>query len=273
MSVEDLAFAVQITNEADWGLSEDDFAFMMESEPDGCFTILDNSEKVGIATNVSFGKIAWFGNLIISEKYRKKGVGSLLVKHSIEYLRNKKVKSIGLYAYIDKIPFYKKLGFEYDSEFIVLKGKGFSSTAKTGLKRAGRHDLPKIIGYDRVCFGASRKNVLEPILQYPKNFCYLSIEGRQLIGYAVAKVYDGMAELGPLVCQRERIDSAIDLLNTTLDKLRGLEVHMCVPKREGAILDMLREHEFTENFRVARMFLGIPNAKDCIYIAESLERG
>ncbi len=273
MTPEDFAFAVQITDQIGWGLAKEDFEFMIELEPKGSFILLDDSEKIGIATTVSFGKIGWFGNLIVSEKRRKEGAGSLLVKHAIKYLTSKKVETIGLYAYMERIPFYKRLGFQLDSGFTVLKGTAFSSQVKPNLKRAEKQDISKIIDYDSSCFGASRRKLLEPILSDQDNLCYIHVEGGQISGYAVAKVYRGVAELGPLMCQQRRGDVAINLLRTILRKLKGREVSMCVAEKEKLLLNMLKESEFSESFRVARMFLGRPVGGNCIYVAESLERG
>ena len=273
MSTKDIPFAVSITDEKGWGLTEEDFKFMMELEPKGCFVLLQNSEKIGMATNINFGTIAWFGNLIVSESHRNVGAGSLLVKHSLKYLTSKGVKTVGLYAYVDKIPFYKRLGFEYDSDFIVLNGKAFSSTPKTSLRQAGKENVQEIINCDNACFGASRRKMLEPILLDSDNLCYESSADGQILGYAVAKVYRGRAELGPLVCQRGRTDVATDLLEATLNRLEGLEVSLCIPEKESQILNMLTKSGFTENFRVARMFYGSNIVDKCICLAESLERG
>ena len=76
MSAEDFAFAINITDQMNWDLTEADFAFMLRLEPEGCFVLLDGSEKVGIATTVSFGELGWFGNLIVQNDKRKKGGGS-----------------------------------------------------------------------------------------------------------------------------------------------------------------------------------------------------
>jgi predicted N-acetyltransferase YhbS len=273
MTPEDFAFAVQITDQMSWGLTEEDFEFMIELEPEGSFVLLDGSGKIGIATTVSFGKIGWFGNLIVSEKRRKQGAGSSLVKHAIKYLRSKNVETVGLYAYTERIPFYEKLGFQFDSEFTVLKGTAFSSQVKPNLKRVEKQDVSKIIDYDSSCFGASRGKPLEPILSDPDNLCYMHVEDGQISGYAVAKVYRGVAELGPLMCQQGRGDVAINLLRTILRKLKGREVSMCVAEKENSIVNMLKESEFSESFRVARMFLGRPVGGNYIYVAESLERG
>ena len=273
MSLEDLEFAVRITDTMGWNLVKEDFKFMMHLEPDGCFVLLSDSERIGVATTTSFGKIGWVGNVIVSKNHRRQGAGSFLVKHCVKYLTSKNVETVGLYAYIDKIPFYKRLGFEYNTEFTVVKGKGFSSSIKADLKKVTKENMHKVVDYDYSCFGASRRKMLEPILLNPNNLCYMAIEDGQISGYLTAKVYEEMAEIGPSVCSQGRGNIAIDLLRAVLNKLEGFEVSMCIPKKEHAILNMLMEARFRENFRVARMFFGPPIVKDCIYMAESLERG
>jgi hypothetical protein len=273
MSTEDFEFASQITDKMNWNLTPEDFAFIKGIEPEGCFVSLDDSKRIGIATTISFGTIGWFGNLIVDEDYRNRGAGSLLLEHSLKYLMSKNVRTVGLYAYIDRIPFYSRFGFKYDSEFVVLDGKGFSVSSGFGVRRAKNHEVRGIIDFDCACFGASRKNLLEPILLNPSNLCYVSTEEGRMVGYSAAKVYERMAELGPLMCQRRREDVAVDLLRAVLNELKGYNVSVCVPQKEKAITDMLRERRFTENFRVARMLRGPSPFTDCIYVAESLERG
>jgi ribosomal protein S18 acetylase RimI-like enzyme len=273
MSPEDFDFAVQITDTMNWNLTTADFEFMIELEPDGCFVLLENSEKIGLATTVSFGNIAWFGNLIVNESHRKRGAGSQLVKHSVEYSTHKHVKTVGLYAYMGRIPFYERLGFKRDSEFTVLNGRGSSLPVKPVAREAEKQDLQEIIEFDRSCFGSSRRKLLEPIILDPDNLCCISAEGERMVGYVVAKVYRQMGEIGPLVCQKGREDAAVNLLRSVLSKLEGYEVSMYVPNKESTILNYLKTLGFTESFRVARMFFGSPIAKDCICMAESLERG
>jgi GNAT superfamily N-acetyltransferase len=273
MLVEDFPFAVQITERVGWGLEKADFEFMMELEPEGCFVLFEDSERIGLVTNVGYGSMAWFGNLIVDKEHRKKGAGSLLVKHSIDYLARKKVRTIGLYAYMERIPFYESLGFVYDLDFVVLKGKGFSSKVGANVRKAGREDVKKIMDFDCGCFGASRKKLLEPVILDPDNLRYIAAENGKISGFAVAKVYGGMAELGPLECRQECSDVTIDLLKATLDRLKGVEVSLFVPDKESAVLSTLAGHGFKESFRVARMFHGPSVKGGCVYLAESLERG
>jgi len=273
MSFQDLEFAVRITDLMSWNLVEEDFRFMMKLEPEGCFVLLHDSDRVGIATAVCFGKIGWFGNFIVDEGHRDRGAGSMLVKHAIKYLESREVETIGLYSYIDKIPFYERFGFKFDSEFVVLEGEGFPQPGRSNLRVIQNENIQDVIDYDCSCFGTSRKKVLEPILLNSVNTCYMSIEDGQMIGYAVAKVYEKMAELGPLVCKKGRSDVAVKLLGANLTVLEGFKVSTCVPKKDSAIVNMLSKNGFSEKFRVARMFFGSPVSEDCIYVAESLERG
>ena len=161
----------------------------------------------------------------------------------------------------------------FPTVIVVLKGKGVSSLGPIHQREATKNDIPEIVAFDELCFGASRRKLLEPLLLDSSNLCYVSKEKRSLQGFVVTKVYQEGAEVGPLVCREGCVDVAIDLLKAVLNRLEGLEVVMCVPEKELRIRDTLMRGGFREDFRIAQMFYGAPVSRDCIYIAESLERG
>ena len=146
MGVYDFLFAVQLANTMDWNMALEDFEFMAKLEPKGCFVLFHGSERVGIATSVSFGKVGWFGNLIVKEDYRKKGAGTFLVKHAIKYLKSTGVETTGLYAYPHLIKFYKNFGFKPDVDFLVFQGKAVSSVTEgtLQLREAKKQDIPAL---------------------------------------------------------------------------------------------------------------------------------
>lgn len=274
MSPEDIEFAVRLTDTMNWNLTEKDFKFMMQLEPEGCFTLLCDSEKIGITTTVSYGKIGWIGNVIVDEKYRRKGAGSIIVKHAVNYLRSKGAKAFGLYSYEEKANFYARLGFERNLEFAVLNGKVSSiNVEEVNVKKAGKTEMQKIIDFDSYYFGASRKKLLEKIINKGGNLCYYHIENGDISGYIMAKVYNRYAEIGPLICKREKSNIAQSLLAAVLKMIKDSEVWICLPKNEKAIINMLLGLGLRKSFNVIRMFSGPMVFRDCIYIAESLERG
>jgi GNAT superfamily N-acetyltransferase len=273
MSLQDFKFAVRITEPLGWGLSEKDFEFMVELEPEGCFVLLDGSRRIGLATTISYGALGWFGNLVVLDSHRGRGAGSMLVKHSVEYLFGKGVKAVGLYAYMERIHFYERLGFKFDLEFIVLKGRGCDLAVNSAVRKVEDRDLPGIIEFDRNCFGTDRKKLLEPIILDKDNLCSVIAMQGHTVGYAVAKVYDHIGEVGPVVWRASEEQAAFSLLNFILSKLRGYEISMYAPQSENKVIAHLKKAGFSESFHVARMLLGSANFRECIFMAESLERG
>src|SRR3972149_2109276 len=239
MEVGDFPFAVQLANTMNWNMTAGDFEFMMKLEPRGCFVLFHSQERVGIATSVSFGKVGWFGNFIVKEDFRRKGAGSLLMKHAIDFLKRKRVATIGLYAYPHLVKFYQSLGFETDIDFLVLQGKAVFPALQETARAAKKLDVPELIDFDCQCFGASRKKLLEPILLNKSNLCFILTENNEIIGYVAVKVYDEMAEVGPLICPANRVEAAVLLLKTVLGSLKGLSIFMAIPKKEAALLDIL----------------------------------
>ena len=147
-----------------------------------------------------------------------------------------------------------------------------SLTAET-LPKIGTRQIQAVAEFDSGCFGGNRKKLLEFIIFEKGNLSYYLAENDEVVGYVAAKVYEKMVEVGPLICQAGHVDDAVSLLKAALVKLTGLSVYAVLPKKETALADMLFSVGFKEDFSVSRMFLGQAVSKNCIYMAESLERG
>jgi GNAT superfamily N-acetyltransferase len=273
MSAQDLGFAVELANTMDWNMEEADFQFNQMLEPKGCLVLFNGTERIGLATCISFGKVGWFGNLVVKKEHRGKGAGSLLVQHAIDYLRGKGVDTLGLYAYENLKGFYGKLGFKQDIDFTVLRNENMVTQVQSKLPKSESPDLSALVKFDRQFFGGDRKRLLKAILQRKANLCYSSSIGEEINGYAITKVYAKMAEVGPLICKPNNEDAAKILLETILNNLQSLYVSLCLPKQQKSLIEFLESAGFKEDFQVSRMFLGSPNVQDCVYVAESLERG
>ncbi|MCX8151283.1 MAG: GNAT family N-acetyltransferase [Candidatus Bathyarchaeota archaeon] len=273
MQLADLPFAVKLANTMKWGTTMEDFDFNMRLEPEGCWVLFDGQNRVGIATCINYGSAGWFGNLVVSQKYKKMGAGTFLLNHAISYLQNKGATLIGLYAYPHLQHFYEKMGFKPDKEFVVLKAKTIFIKENTRLNQADAEDLQKIVEFDRQYFGAARRKVLEQIFLRNQNFLCVTQENNKIIGYAAAKIANSTAEVGPLVCIKKRPEEAAILLKAVLSKLNGAEGIMYLPATQEALIETAASAGFQEEFRLLRMFLGSHIGEDCWYLAESLERG
>jgi predicted N-acetyltransferase YhbS len=277
MKSEDFPFAVDLANTMNWEMGASDFEFNMQLEPEGCLVLFDNFERVGIATCISYGKVGWFGNLAVKDPFRRRGGGTLLVRSAVDFLKAKGVTTIGLYAYPHLVNFYGKIGFKSDAEFDVLQANSIKVSVFTKneeeIKRYEKQDISSIENFDAVCFGASRRKTIELLLREKNNLCFTAKEGKEVVGYSAVKVSYGLAEVGPLVCKKSHIDLANSLLATTLNNLIGSGAFLYIPKKEVSLINVANNAGFKIKFSLVRMFLGPIAAKDCVYIAESLERG
>jgi len=273
MTSEDFPFAVQLSNTMNWNMTLRDFELAMSLEPEGCFLLFHDSKRVGITTTVSYGELGWLGNLIVREEYRRKNAGGFLVNRAVDYLKRKGVGTIGLYAYPHLVAFYERFGFNLDKDFSVLQGEPVFPSSINALEKIQEEFIPSVITIDSRCFGANRAKLLESMFYSGKNLCYGLIENEEVNGFVAAKLFDGVAELGPLVCKENGVDDAKLLLGNLLAKLPGLKVSICVPRNENALQNQLFASGFQEDFSVSRMFLGPKVTAKCIYSPESLERG
>ncbi len=264
---------MDLANTMDWNMAPADFEYALSLEPEGCFLLKDSAKRVGIATCIGYDRLGWFGNLIVKEDYRKKGAGAALVSHAVKYLQRKGVETVGLYAYPHLVGFYGKLGFVAEKDFTLMHAKCLGKMTAEGLPQVGKSEFERIAQFDAQCFGGDRKRLLKAIIQDPNNLsCYLTLN-HQVSGYVAATVIGDAAWIGPLICPPKKFDTATALLKAALSDLVGKSVYSVVSKQDKALLDFFSRVGFAEEFAVSRMFLGRAAAQDCVYIAESLERG
>jgi len=273
MHLEDFSFATELANTMNWNMAPEDFQFMSQLEPEGCLVLFDDLKPSGIATCISYGKMGWFGNLIVKKEIRHRGAGSLLVKYAINYLLSKNVETIGLYAYPNLLNFYGNFGFKADESFVVLQAQTVNSFRTEPLPEIGKLHFQAITKFDKECFGGDRAKLLESIILEEGNLGYYLSNRTGVVGYVAATVYDTMAWIGPLMCQKEKGEDASKLLKGVLGKLQRKRVFIALPRKETGLTDMLSANGFKEVFSVVRMYLGSISASNCIYLAESLERG
>jgi len=129
----------------------------------------------------------------------------------------------------------------------VSKAEGFSILTKACLEEAEKDHVQQIVNLDRLYFGVSRKRLLEPILLNLDNLCFVSMDDGRILGFSMAKIYDGVAEIGRLICEQGYYGIANDLLKAILKRLKGHEVSICVLEKEFKILNMLTRYGFTEH--------------------------
>lgn len=269
----DFPFAVELANTMNWKMAEADFEFNSRLEPSGCFVLVEGGEPIGMATCVTYGKIGWFGNLAVKESHRGRGAGSFLLDHATRYLRSQEVNTIGLYAYKHLIDFYGRAGFVSNDDYTVFSGKAKPYHEKGLITKAGKNDLPKLVSLDKKCYKWDRTKLFNSILDLEGSSGILHVENHEIEAFLGSKIYDEIAEVGPLICRQEKSETANKLLKCMLGRLTGLEIFTCVPAGERGLVRVLEESGLEKTFSLTRMFLGSKLTPNCVYMPESLERG
>ena len=268
----DFAFAIRLTDTMNWDLTEKDFTFLIELEPEGCFVAIADAKRVGITTTAHFGKIGCIGNVIVDAQYRSKGIGVRLVQEATRYLSDKYASTITLYAYQNTVEFYEKMGFKADYNLIRFTGEGQRSQEKYDNVRAmTQRDLEEAINIDYECMSWNRERLLRRKFAESGDLCHAARQNGKLVGFIMADRY--RQEIGPLICRPNRDGEAISLLKTVLDKLIDVEIGIGISEKKPRIADALVQMSFKEEFRVTLMHLGeaLPNTH-CMVAMESLER-
>ena len=114
MTIDDLGLGMKLSGQAGWNQTQADWRRFIELEPEGCFVGELNGHSVGTTTTCIFRKTAWIAMVLVDVNARGKGVGTTLLKHSIDYLEGRQVKTIRLDATSLGQPIYEKLGFVPD---------------------------------------------------------------------------------------------------------------------------------------------------------------
>ncbi len=79
------------------------------------FIAKENNKIIGVITGHSYYKEVHIGDLIILQQYRKKHIGSRLIKSVEEFFKDKGFENINLTTYSFQAPeFYKKCGFKIE---------------------------------------------------------------------------------------------------------------------------------------------------------------
>jgi ribosomal protein S18 acetylase RimI-like enzyme len=273
MTSDDFAYAIKLTDTMQWDLTKEDFEFMTALEPEGCFVAVDGYAKVGTITAALFGKVGWIGNVIVEASRRSEGIGALLVEHAVDYLARKSATTIGLYAYVNTVPFYEKLGFKRDSDFVRFAGQGsVQSVDAASVKTMTKRDLADVLDLDELCMGWNRERLLKRVLVDSNDLCYVAREHDELLGFIMGDEY--RQEIGPCIVRSKNAGVAVNLFKTVLGKMSGVEVRLGIPKDQRGIIRTLGKMNFEEEFRVIRMYWGEAiEDTGCFYAMESLERG
>ena len=275
MTKADVPFGMKLKNITKWNQLPADWERFIELEPEGMFVASLEGEDVGTASTTTYGtKLAWIGMVLVPPEHRRKGIGSALLKHGLDYLKNKGVECIGLDATPMGNKLYITLGFWEDFALERRQGEG-REIASTGVTAIAADDLDAVAEYDATAFGVPRPNVLSLLHRDYPDLCWLAKDDAGAItGYAMMRPGYNAHQIGPWVASDAA--TAEELFKTCLNAIPGKPIFYDVVVPNEAALAITEKYDFELQRPFVRMFLGdnnYPADTTRMYSISGVEKG
>ncbi|MFX0092076.1 MAG: GNAT family N-acetyltransferase [Candidatus Hodarchaeota archaeon] len=200
----------------DWNMSAHPLSNLVNIARGGAFVARDHDTNIGMVYAFPYDHIGWIGFLIVNPAYRKRGIGTTLMTKAIDFLHQKGINSIGLYATEDGAPLYQKLGFtkvltswrygiNETTELENLKNslKSYfnpSSFEVTEFSQIDHELFENIVNLDTKTFGANRRLIFENRLRMGSWQCTCILNGATLEAFGMWRLIDNhFGFIGPIV--------------------------------------------------------------------------
>lgn len=254
MRIEDIPFAVKLSDEEKWGVPRSDLERILRHNPRGSFVAYHGTKRVGLTTTTTFGKkLAWIGNVIVDKDYRREHIGQNLVQHAVKYLQTSRVEHIGLYCFKETIRFYEKLGFCKEARFLRMARRARPLDLKPRLSFQ-RPPLNRVLRADAKAFGADRSKLIRLILLKKAGWYLGCSRSNSNTSYLLVKEYEDMYEYGPWVCIRPQEDEPEEMLLNALIKREDRRVETSCLRDNRRAITALTRFGFQEIREGCRMY-------------------
>jgi GNAT superfamily N-acetyltransferase len=159
----DIAAALELSTEAGWNQTADDWRMLLRLEPQGCFCIDADGRVASTATLICYGRrLAWIGMVLTGVAYRRRGFARRLLRHVIERADRLGVQSLKLDATNQGQPLYQSLGFRAEQAVERWSRAAVYKAAGEGEGQGKLQGSPAVLwfGGDLEAYGADRSRLL-----------------------------------------------------------------------------------------------------------------
>lgn len=202
MTEQDVPDGMRLNTLSGWNQTAADWNRFLGNSPRGCFVMEHDGKVVGTATTICYeNRFAWIGMVLVDPEYRKQGIGTELLRKTIEYLADARIVTMKLDATPLGRPLYTKLGFvdEYEIERWILKRPSgvVLTTPRAMCAPLSEVQMEQILRLDKELFGADRSFLLRSLFDETPEFAMAVWEDGLPQGYAFGRCGLFADHLGP----------------------------------------------------------------------------
>ncbi len=256
----DLDFAAECTAGEGW-LSEDRATLegSFRYDPHGCFIAKQGEQPAGKCIGTSYGKSGFLGELIVRSEQRSKGLGTMLLNHTIAYLKNIQAESIYLDGVLKAVPLYEREGFHKVCRSWRFSGK-LDGMPGRRVRPMEADDLTRVCELDRAAFGEDRSYLIKRRIETFPELCYVMVDDGKIGGYITGRGYPERLFAGPWVMD-ENTENPKDLLLGFALEARGRPISIGILDANQRACELVRSLGFeAREDSPWRMALGWPDS-------------
>lgn len=255
MTVADIPFALQMTDNEGWGMIREEFLRLSEYSPHGCFIAWDDDRPVGLICSVRYDDFAFLGTLIVRPDCRGRKIGEALMRHAIDYLHGLGVATIELDGVFAAVPLYRRFGFR--DKYLSLRFRrppdslpGQDRNRKT-TRQLGKRELLRLdsalVPYKRSFLLSSYYDAFSPSL--------VAADKNTDPGYAFVRPLPGnVGAIGPFVTEKAK--SAKTILREIVGRYGRMTLAIGIPDINRTGVRLFRSNGFFHTIPSLRMYMG-----------------
>jgi len=207
MTEQDVPAGVRLNTLSGWNQVDADWNRFLSNSPRGCFVMEHDRKVVGTATTICYeNRFAWIGMVLVDPEYRKQGIGTQLLRKTIQYLDESHIATLKLDATPLGKPLYAKLGFveEYEIERWVLKRSpgAVPSIQRSTSSPLSEIQMEQVFRLDKELFGADRSFLLRSLFDETPEFAMSVWEDGLPQAYALGRRGLFADHLGPWMARK-----------------------------------------------------------------------
>jgi GNAT superfamily N-acetyltransferase len=253
---QDIAIAAELSAEAGWNQTEDDWRMLLRLNPENCFGIEADGRLVSTATLACYGKqLGWIGMVLTNGAYRRRGFARALLLHAIERADQLGIGSLKLDATDQGQPLYESLGFRVEQP-VERWWRAHEAPGSAGLR-------PDTFLRDEVeAYGADRSELLSALAKRSK--AYIDADG-----FCFSRPGRVANYIGPCISRN------VDFARRSTQTCAAAECYWDFLPQNQAAKDLATELGFIPQRKLVRMVRGrdLRGREDWIYAIAGFELG
>lgn len=252
MTAADIGLGMRLKAQACWNQTEADWRRILDLQPDGCFVAELDGGAVATTATCIFGDVAWVAMVLVDRDVRGRGVGTALMRHSLDFLDRVGVRSIRLDATPLGRPIYERLGFNAQFELARFEGVPAMASASGAAAALPQH-LDAIERLDRTATNTDRCKLLRRLWEERPEAFRVVLRDGEVAGFAASRPGSRAVQVGPCL---GTADAGPALLLDACRRFAGQPVYFDIPTEHRLATGLARKCGLSVQRDLLRMCRG-----------------